>query len=172
MQAVHAHARSHTDTSDAMSLLLLQIHPIDIVYVHCNRNHELHHSVRLIISQLFTYMALTRVEFAFLSCWHFTWLVRRPFGSGCNTLQISVPFLASLKCEGDNISTMAALSWIQSIAFEQTHLNGNRHTCVPDSEQWQELQDEEEEEEEEKEGGGQEDDDEEDWAEKSSPKKM
>ena len=65
---------------------------------------------------------------------------------------------------------MAALSWIQSIAFEQTHLNGNRHTCVPDSEQWQELQDEEEEEE--KEGGGQEDDDEEDWAEKSSPKKM
>ena len=145
---------------------LFQMEPVDIVLVFSNCDHKLHSSIRLIISQIFTYMALTRVEFAFLSCWHFTWLIRRPFGGGCNTLQISRPFLASIKCEGDNVSTMAALSWIQSIAFERTHLDGNRHSCVPDSGPWEEQHDEEEEVEEEEAQN-----EEEDWEGSSHPAK-
>lgn len=113
--------------------------PIDIVAVFNDAGHDLHESICRIVSQVYTYMILTRVEFSFLSCWHYTWLIRRPFKGDCSTLEFSTPFLASLECEGQNVSTMAALSWIQSVAFERTHLDGLRHLCWPTSTQ-QKLQ--------------------------------
>lgn len=87
-------------------------------------------SVRNIIYQIFTYMAVTGVEFAWLSCWYSTWLVRRPM-ERCDSLQISSPFQHSDEGHGEDISTMAALSWFQAMALDRTLRQGIRHACLP-----------------------------------------
>lgn len=108
----------------------LQHVPIDLIGIYSERAEgPVYKSVGLILSQIFTYMALTGVEFGFISCYSFTWLVRRPIDS-CTILEISRAFWHSDKCTSNTLSTMAALSWLQAMALKRTLGEGKRHACA------------------------------------------
>jgi hypothetical protein len=69
-------------------------------------------SVLRIVTQLFTYMAMTGVAFGWLSCWYATWLVHRPTEK---VMLVSRPFLHD--SAGPGVTVMGALSWLQEQSF-------------------------------------------------------
>ena len=104
--------------------------PMDLLYHFNEHTGQFHASIVEIMSQVFSYMVLTGVEFAFLTCWFYTWLLRRPMNK-CNILQVSRPFLDSDMCMNGSVSTTAALAWLECYAIQRTHQQGHRHVCIP-----------------------------------------
>lgn len=104
--------------------------PLDLVDLFKDKNSHFHASIDEVMFQVYSYMVLTGVEFGFLSCWFFTWLLRRPMDK-CNILQVSRPFSADDQCMNGAISATAALAWLEHHAIQRTHTEGYRHACIP-----------------------------------------
>lgn len=87
---------------------------------------SLRDSARNIISQIYTYMVLTQVQLAWVSCYKATWLVWRPISEDPSgeqqQLQLSAPFLHTASAPSD-IPTMAALTWLSCKSVELCEAN-------------------------------------------------
>lgn len=96
-----------------------------------NFNNQEDASIQEIVSRLYTHMALSGVQYGFLTCWFFTWLIHRPLNN-CDVLQVSKPISSMDECsESDGkISTTTALAWLEDHAIKQTHQEGRRHGCI------------------------------------------
>lgn len=86
-------------------------------------------NMRSILGQVFTYMVVTGVLFSFITCYHSTLLCWRPLNE-CDSLYVSAPIDMSATMEGPSVTAMAALSWLQTQALEQTLQHGLRHRCL------------------------------------------
>ena len=80
-----------------------------------------------IINELFSYMAVTGVQFGWLTCYCATWLAWRPLDDS-DSLFLSRPFLHNVAASSATgaVTTMAALSWLQHEACT-AWLAGGRH---------------------------------------------
>lgn len=84
------------------------------------------------INQLFSYMAVTGVQFGWLSCYCATWLAWRPLDDP-DSLCLSRPFLHDVDASSATgaLTTMAALSWLQHEACT-AWLENKRHPLSMD----------------------------------------